>query len=143
MHEALRATPYRAGNADRLRVLLDSRDEPWSEAERLAHRLLRHGRITGWRTNVPVVVGGRLYYVDIAFGRQHLALEIDGRIHEQDLQLFESDRWRQNALVQAGWHVLRFTWSMLVEHPAMFLEEVRAALRTYRERPLRGGSDRL
>ena len=130
MREALRCTPHRAGNSERLSVLLDSRDEPWSEAERQGHRLLRQGRITGWRTNVPVVVEGRLYYVDIAFARERLALEIDGRIHEQDLELFESDRWRQNALVRAGWRVLRFTWSMLVEHPAEVIAQVRAALRS-------------
>jgi hypothetical protein len=28
-----------------------------------------------------------------------LAIETDGRLHETDANLFESDRWRQNALV--------------------------------------------
>jgi hypothetical protein len=56
-----------------------------------------------------------------------LALEIDGRRHETDEDLFESDRWRQNALV-AGWRVLRFTWRMLQEHPDVFIAAIRAEL---------------
>jgi hypothetical protein len=41
MYEALRLTPHRAGNRERLKLLIDSRGEPWSAAERLGHRLLR------------------------------------------------------------------------------------------------------
>jgi len=36
-----------------------------------------------------------LFYLDIAFTKQKLAIEIDGRLHETDEELFESDRWRQ------------------------------------------------
>ena len=116
-YDALRATPYRKGTRARLRLLLDSRDEPWSEAERRSHRLLREARLTGWRTNLPVRLGDALYdVVDIAFPGARLAVEIDGRLHEHDRELFESDRWRQNALVRAGWCVRRFTWAMLVNH---------------------------
>lgn len=129
MYAALHATPHRKGNRDRLQVLLDSRGEPWSEAERRAHRLLRGAGVTGWRTNHPVTLDGTLYYLDIAFRRQRLAVEIDGRLHEPDRELSETDRWRQNALVRSGWRVLRFTWSMLVNHPDHFVEEILAALR--------------
>ena len=110
MYEALRMTPHRAGNLEKLKLLIDSRNEPWSAAERLSHRLLRAAHITGWETNLPVYIDGQVYYLDIAFKRQKLAIEIDGRRHETDEDLFESDRWRQNALVVAdGWRVLRFT----------------------------------
>lgn len=129
MHEALRLTSGRLGNKDRARLLLDSRDEPWSEAERRAHRLLRAAGITGWRGNLRVVVAGRTYYLDIGFPGLRLAVEIDGRLHEDDADLFESDRWRQNALVRDGWRVLRFTWAMLRDHPEAFVEDVRAALK--------------
>ena len=67
MHEALRLTGHRSGNAERARLLLDSRDEPWSEAERRAHRLLRAAGITGWQGNLRVTVAGRTYYLDIGF----------------------------------------------------------------------------
>lgn len=138
MHEALRLTGHRSGNAERARMLLDSRDEPWSEAERRAHRLLRAAGITGWQGNVRVTVAGRTYYLDIGFRGPRLALEIDGRLHEDDRDLFESDRWRQNALVRDGWRVLRFTWAMLRDHPEAFVEEVRAALRVQTQWRRRG-----
>ena len=41
MHEALAKTANRIRNPERLRLLIDSRDEPSSAAERLARNLLR------------------------------------------------------------------------------------------------------
>ena len=128
MYEALQMTPHRAGNLEKLRLLIDSRSEPWSAAERLSHRLLRGARITGWETNLPVHIDGQLYYLDIAFKQQKLAIEIDGRLHQTDEELFESDRWRQNALVADGWRVLRFTWAMLRDHPEVFVSAIIEAL---------------
>jgi very-short-patch-repair endonuclease len=128
MYEALRLTPHRAGNRERLKLLIDSRNEPWSAAERLGHRLLRGARITGWQTNLPVMIDGQVYFIDIAFKHQKLAIEIDGRRHETDEYLFESDRWRQNALVADGWRVLRLTWAMLRDHPEVFVRAVLEAL---------------
>lgn len=126
--EALEVSGCRTGNKERRRLLLDSRHEPWSEAERLAHRHLRAHRIVGWRANREVTVQGSTYYIDIAFGPQRLAVEIDGRLHEEDPDIFESDRKRQNALVLAGWTVLRFTWRMLVDEPDYVIATIRAAL---------------
>ena len=53
---ALRLTSHRRGNAHRWQVMLDSRAEPWSRAERLAHRLYRQDGITGWATNAKLVL---------------------------------------------------------------------------------------
>jgi very-short-patch-repair endonuclease len=128
MYEALRLTRNRIGNPERMRLLLDSRDLPWSAAERLGHRILRRAGICGWQTNLPVFPTGQLYYIDIAFRLRKVAIEIDGRLHEEDNDLFESDRWRQNALVADGWRVLRFTWAMLQEHREFVVAAVRAAI---------------
>jgi len=128
LHHALRLTPGRRGNTEARRVLRDSRDAPWSRAEREGHRLLRRAGVTGWQTNYPFLDRGRLYYLDIAFPSVRLAIEIDGRFHEDDPQVFEADRWRQNALVLKGWHVLRFTWPMLRDHPEQFVQTTRRAL---------------
>ena len=49
-------------------------------------------------------------------------------MHETDEDLFESDRWRQNALVLEGWMVLRFTWTMITQDPDYVIETTRAAL---------------
>ena len=134
---ALTDNPFRPGNAARHRMLLDSRDEPWSAAERLAHRLLRHARITGWTANFRVLVGGGCYFIDIAFPALRLAVEIDGRLHEDDPSIFETDRYRQNQLVSAGWTVLRFTYAMLVEGPDYVVATIRAALARLRRAALR------
>lgn len=67
MHKALTSTANRPGNQLRLKLLLDSRDEPWSAAERRAHRLLRGSKITGWKGNLAVVVQDQLYYLDVGF----------------------------------------------------------------------------
>lgn len=134
---AFELTRGRRGNTGRLRHLLDSRDEPWSAAERLCHRLLREAGITGWESNLPVVSGGSLYFLDVAFADAGLVVEVDGRLHEDDPRVFENDRWRQNALVLDGWVVVRFTWAMLTQHPEVVVATIRAALAVARTgRPL-------
>ena len=128
LRQVLAATPHRPGNAARRRWLVDSRAEPWSAAERLAHRLLHEAGISGWSANHPVQVGPRRdrrrYYLDIAFPRARVAIEIDGRFHETDGTVFEADRRRQNELIDQGWLVLRFTWTMLTDDPAGFVKAV-------------------
>ena len=128
MYRALAMTANRIRNPERLRLLLDSRDGPWSAAERKAHRILRRACIGGWRANFEVWLEGRQYFIDIAFPRLKVAIEIDGRLHETDEDLFESDRWRQNALVRGGWRVLRFTWDMLCEHPEAVVAAILAVI---------------
>jgi very-short-patch-repair endonuclease len=131
-------TRGRRDNAARLRHLVDSRDEPSSAAERLCHRLLRDAGLTGWESNLPVRSGGRLFYIDVAFALAGVAVEIDGRLHEDDPDVFENDRERQNSLVLDGWVVLRFTWAMLTEQPDEVVQTIRAALASAdRTRPLR------
>ena len=131
-------TRGRRDNAQRLRHLIDSRDAPWSAAERLCHRLLRDAGLVGWESNLPVRSGGRLFYLDVAFALVGVAVEIDGRLHEDDPDVFENDRERQNQLVLDGWVVLRFTWAMLTEQPEVVLQTIRAALASAdRTRPLR------
>jgi very-short-patch-repair endonuclease len=125
---AFHAHPSRAGNLERHRMLVDSRDKPWSAAERLSHRLLRRHGIVGWTANLEVRVHGLSYFIDIAFRAERLAVEIDGRLHEDDPAVFESDRYRQNALVTEGWRVLRFTYGMLVDRPQYVVDQIRAAL---------------
>jgi len=124
MRRAFEMTPDRPGNRDRRWQLLDSRDEPWSAAERLCHRILRDARVVGWKSNWPVHLRGSTYFLDVAFPRLKIVLEIDGRLHEDDPNIFENDRWRQNDLVLEGWTVLRFTWRMLEDHPDKVLAAV-------------------
>lgn len=129
---ALQQTRKRRGNTERWRVLLDSRAEPWSKAERLAHRLYRDAGITGWVGNLKISVPQlwTSYYLDIAFEGHRLACEVDSReFHDTD-DAFESDRARQNLIVLCGWTVLRFTWTMLTEQPDHVVWVTRQALAT-------------
>jgi very-short-patch-repair endonuclease len=128
LHRAMELTAARVGNPARRRLLLDSRDEPWSAAERLLHRVLRSAGITGWRANQALLVEGASYYPDALFRRERLIIEVDGRQFHSEPEVFESDRWRQNLLILDGWCVLRFTWRMLEERPGEVLAIIRRAL---------------
>jgi hypothetical protein len=49
--------------------------------------------------------------VDFAYPELKLAIEVDGFAAHSTIDAFRRDRVRQNALVAAGWTVLRFTWT--------------------------------
>ncbi|HEY5981496.1 MAG TPA: DUF559 domain-containing protein [Microlunatus sp.] len=120
---AYEATVRWKGHDSRRRLVEESSGNPWSAAERKLHRMLRDAGLTSWQGNYPV--GD--HPVDVAFVAQRLAIEIDGRHFHGDAT-FEKDRWQQNALVLAGWRVLRFTWTMIEEYPERVLATVRTAL---------------
>jgi very-short-patch-repair endonuclease len=126
---ALSAMPGRRGNVARARILRDSRDSPWSELERLGHRLLRRERIVGWRTNVWVPIRDGGYFADLMFGRQRLIVEFDGWEFHNDRKAFEDDRRRRNELVLAGYVVLNFTWRQLENDPDWVIGCIRKMLR--------------
>jgi hypothetical protein len=77
LHQAMELTTARVGNRTRRQLLLDSRAEPWSAAERRFHRLLRDAGITGWQANRPVLLNYSTFYVDIIFQKLKLIIEID------------------------------------------------------------------
>jgi very-short-patch-repair endonuclease len=128
LQRAMEVTTARVGNPTRRQLLLDSRSEPWLEAERSLHRLLRAAGITGWQANRAVLLGDLTFYVDVIFRKRKLAIEIDGRLYHNGAEVFETDRWRQNLLVLDGWCVLRFTWTMINERPEEVIAMVRDAI---------------
>jgi very-short-patch-repair endonuclease len=128
LQRAMELTVARVGNRTRRQLLLDSRAEPWSEAERSIHRLLRAAGITGWEANKPVVLRDLTFYVDLIFRKLKLVIEIDGRLYHTGAEVFETDRRRQNLLVLDGWCVLRFTWAMIEERPAEVIAMVLEAI---------------
>ena len=127
LHAAMALIRRQPGNEVRRRLLSESSEEPWSAAERLLHRLLREAGIEGWRGNAPLSIGANTYVVDILFRPARLVIEVDGR-HFHGEARFESDRWRQNALVLDGWRVLRFTWAMLERYPDRVVAAIEKAL---------------
>lgn len=121
---AFEAMPGRPNNQTRRLLLKDSRDEPWSPAERLAHKLLRQAGITGWQTNWPV----HRYYIDIAWPRLRIAVEVDGFEYHSGPAQFQEDRLRDQILTSEGWVVLRVTWQQLAHDPEGFLQRLRRVL---------------
>ncbi|MCW2541451.1 MAG: hypothetical protein JWN95_3176 [Frankiales bacterium] len=123
------AHPGRTGNTQLRAILAGIEPGAHAESERVFHRLLRNAGVRGWRAQHRVRVRGRTCRIDVAFPEQRLAIEIDGRRYHDELSdRFEDDRARQNALVAAGWRVLRFTWRQLTERPDWVLGQVRQLL---------------
>lgn len=109
LHQALQLTPDRPGNNLRKKILADSRDEPWSPAEREFHRVLRAAGITGWQANFRIHLDGHTYFLDVALPELRLAFEIDGYEHHRSRTAFERDRARDAHLAMYDWQVVRIT----------------------------------
>lgn len=76
----------------------------------------------------PVSVGGSEYRIDFAYPQERVAIEGDGFAFHSGREVFEQDRTRQNALVLAGWTVLRFTWRQICRHPEDVVAQIEAAI---------------
>jgi hypothetical protein len=65
---------------------------------------------------------------DFVWWEQKVLVEFDGD-HHRDRKTFVDDVRRQNALVAAGWTILRFTSADVLGRPAYVVATIRAALR--------------
>lgn len=135
MEAALADRGRRRGNAALRTWLAESRDRPFSFAERAAHSALREGDVTGWRGNVRLRLPGREVVLDIAFERERLAVEVDGYTFHSSAKAFTHDRLRDADLVAAGWLVLRLPATLAIDEPERFVHLVRRALAQRGRRP--------
>lgn len=87
----------------------------------------------------PVRVGENTYRIDLAYPEASLAIELDGGGHLRR-DVWEADHERQNALILAGWTVLRFTWQDYHRRRHRLVREVRAALSRRDHSPTCDGS---
>lgn len=100
-----------------------------SEAERLAHRLMRRAGITGWTANTEILLPGYGRALgDVVFAEAKVVLEIDGWAYHRGLRAFLSDGPRQSALAAAGWVVLRTHWHELTGDSSTFVANLRRTL---------------
>lgn len=74
-----------------------------------------------------VTFDGQSYRLDLAYPDVKLGIELDGSVHLRR-DIWERDHARQNALMLAGWTILRFTWNDYRRHQSRMIREVRAAL---------------
>jgi hypothetical protein len=95
-----------------------------SEARVLFHRAGLPTPISQY----AVRLGDLAAMADFAWPAHMTIVEIDGREWHTARDAFQRDRTRQNALVQAGWLVLRFTVDDIRFRPEYVVSEIRRAL---------------
>ncbi len=59
-----------------------------------------------------VLAQGNSYRLDFAIPSLKIAIEVDGFSYHKNRTVFDNDRTRQNALIAAGWKIVRITASM-------------------------------
>jgi very-short-patch-repair endonuclease len=119
------------GSAGIAVLLVAAADRADSAAERLMMSTLRRIPLGGWVRGHPF----ERWTIDVAFPAAKLAIEVDGWAWHMDVDRFRADRHKGNALVRAGWDVLRFTWHDLTHRPDYVIGEIRAALLAAPARP--------
>jgi very-short-patch-repair endonuclease len=124
LHEAYCRNMGARGSARVAALLMGAADRADSVAERLLISLLRDSGLTGWERGRPF----ERWSIDVAFPAAMLAIEVDGWAWHVDVDRFGADRRKGNALVRAGWQLLRFTWHDLTNRPGYVIAEIRAAL---------------
>ncbi|MEA3076429.1 MAG: hypothetical protein QOF60_1337 [Actinomycetota bacterium] len=66
--------------------------------------------------------------VDVSYPPARLLIELDSRRHHSSKLDLEADLARDRRLTRAGWRVVRFTWTDLVERPGWVVSELRRLL---------------
>jgi len=66
--------------------------------------------------------------VDVSYPPARLLIELDSRRHHSSKLDIEADAARDRRLTRAGWQVVRFTWTDLVERPGWVVTELRRLL---------------
>lgn len=75
---------------------------------------------------LAVDVGGTTLHPDVADFDRAIVAEADSWTWHASKKAHERDCWRYNALVVAGWTVLRFTWQQVMLSPAYVASVLRA-----------------
>lgn len=77
---------------------------------------------------LPVRAGNRTLRIDIAWPARQVGLEVDGLAYHSSHGDLDRDHRRGNALVLAGWRILRVGWHRVEADAEGFLAELRATL---------------
>lgn len=75
------------------------------------------------------LVAGRKYRVDIFLPEHALVIEVDGFAYHSSKSAFQEDRKRQNAIVAAGYRVLRYYNGQIRNEIDAVIEEIAACIR--------------
>jgi hypothetical protein len=99
-----------------------------SELEELLARTCRDNGVPIPQCQVWVALDGRWRRLDFAYADAKIVIEVDGYESHTTWGAFEDDRIRQNALIAAGWRVLRFTRAQLLRTPRLVAAAIRRLL---------------
>jgi very-short-patch-repair endonuclease len=88
-----------------------------SVAEHALHEILLELPDLRWVANAPLTINGRRLVVDVLVPDMRIVIEVDGKEFHSGADRFQSDRERQNALVSAGYTVIRLTWLDVSSRP--------------------------
>jgi len=102
---------------ERMRAMLEVDELAHSDFERLVWRWLAAQGVSGWvRHHRLLVPGHGPVELDVAWPDRRIALELEGGDHVDRAAVHDRDTGRQNALVLAGWLVLRTTYRRWLRH---------------------------
>jgi very-short-patch-repair endonuclease len=123
---SLRAMGRGAAGPRKAALLADGRSE--SALESITRLLfLQHGLTP--QLQVPIYDGaGFVARVDFLFDSAQLIVETDGYASHGSPEAFQADRRRQNALLCAGYRVVRFSWQDVTSRPDYVIATVRSML---------------
>lgn len=118
----------RRGIARAQRAIRLASPQAESPLETLLRLLIALAGLPAPDIQVPVRAGRKTYFADLGYREQRLLLEADGRDHHSERKKVVEDMVRHNAMVGAGWRVLRFTWSQVMYQPELVIAAIRQAL---------------
>ncbi|WP_284328061.1 endonuclease domain-containing protein [Demequina litorisediminis] len=129
----LEVAPRVAGRRDLERVLGWFATGATSPLEvRAKHETFRGPAFRDMEWQVALDLSGRRVVVDMVHRAAMVAVELDGDRYHSTRGARETDRARQNALVAAGFTVLRFGWRDIVERGPECRDLLAATLRRLR-----------
>lgn len=134
LEKSLARSRGRRGQVLARQAALEVATNPWSYAERTAHRYLKEAGITDWMGNPPIRLRSGIRHPDIAVEDIKLAIELDGREHHTREGDFENDHSRHNDFVREGWTVLGFTANQVTAERAEFIASIREMIEQLRKK---------
>jgi very-short-patch-repair endonuclease len=123
---AMARCPGRKGTAAVRGLLSDRYEQGYSRsgAERRLRRLVRAAGLDPPAFNAYVLG----FEVDAVWAAEKLIVEVDGYGAHGHQAAFERDRAKDQALIAAGYVVVRFTWNQLTQRPFMVVARIAGAL---------------
>lgn len=103
--------------------------DPASESvlESISRSALRRFRLPIPECGVPVTGSdGRIYWADMKW--QHVLGEADGLSKYESVEVLRKEKHRQEALEQAGFRVVRWTWEEITRKPEQVAARIHSAL---------------